>query len=145
MTPIVIKESILNMTNKQLSDKLYFKAYSFCVTADFSKPKTVKNLISSLEMYVMEGLLRVLESELGYIPFQNKIYENVEEVFSDQDAYNINRMMSSLRRMKVLPIDPTNEKYIGWVRNRVKYSVRSLISMIMYLEYISDKSVQTSM
>ena len=65
---------------------------------------------------------------MGYIPYQNKIYEKTEDYFGNQDAYNINRMMSSLRRAKVVPIDSTNDKYMTWMSNRVKYGINTLIA-----------------
>jgi hypothetical protein len=42
--------------------------------------------------------------------------------------------MSSLRRAKVIPIDPTNEKYVKWMRNRIKYGVRTIVQKLQPIE-----------
>lgn len=130
MTPIEIENAITTMNDKMLRNKINYLSYTFCVNADFTKTEAIKALIDKLEMHVMEGLLRVLNKELGYRPYQNKIYEHVEKLFDDQDSYNINRMMSSLRRTKLVDVDPTNEKYIKWMKNRVKYAVRSIMAAL---------------
>lgn len=134
MTPITISESIQNMDDGRLSDRINFLSFQFCVNADFTKEVAVRKLVERLEMNVIESLMRVFEDEMGYSPYQNKIYENVELVFDEQDAYNINRMMSSLRRAKSIPIDPTNEKYIKWMRNRIKYGVRTIVAKLQPIE-----------
>ena len=62
---------------------------------------------------------------------QNKIYEKVERVFKNQDVYNINRMMSSIRRTKLVPLDAENEKYTKWMKNRVNYGVKGIIARLV--------------
>jgi len=126
MTPVIIENKVRNMTAEQLKEKLDYYTYSFCVLSDHSDADAEEKLIRSLEKYVLETLIRVIKVELGYAPKQNKMFERVEEVFDDQDAYNINRMLSSLRRAKMFGIDPEDEKYIKWFENRVFYSVKSL-------------------
>ena len=136
MTPIKISEYVKNMDDMKLRNKLDYLSYTFCVNADFSKTEAIIKLINELEMYSMEGLLRIMEDEFGYRPYQNKIYEKVENLFEDQDAYNINRMMSSIRRTKLIPIDPDNEKYMHWMKNRIKYGVKSIMA---HLEILDQK------
>lgn len=126
MTPIEISRSVSNMGSEALAEKITYLSYQFCVNADFTKIEAVDELVNRLEMCVIESLLRVFEYELCYRPYQNKIYEQTEKIFDEQDAYNINRMMSSLRRAKLIPIDPTNEKYILWMKNRIKYGVKTI-------------------
>jgi hypothetical protein len=130
MIPVNIKDNIQSMDDETLCHHLNFLSYQFCVNADFSKEDAVRDLVKKLEMTVVEGLLRVFEDELGYTPLQNKIYEQTEKIFGDSDSYNINRMMSSLRRSKLVPFDPNNEKYIHWVRNRVRYGTKSIIQFL---------------
>jgi len=127
MTPIKIKNTIADMSDSKLSEKINYLSYTFCVNADFSKTEAVTRLIDQMEMYVLEGVLRVVENSIGYRPYQNKIYEKVESVFDDQDAYNINRMISSIRRTKLVPLDIENEKYIAWMKNRIKYAVKTIM------------------
>ena len=134
MTPIEISRSVRNMDSELLGEKLTYLSYQFCVNADFTKVEAVNELVDRLEMCAIEGLLRVFEYELCYRPYQNKIYEETEKIFDEQDAYNINRMMSSLRRAKVMPIDPTNEKYMKWMKNRIKYGSRSIT------EYLKEEA-----
>jgi hypothetical protein len=141
MTPIRIKNHITALSNEQLNARLSYLSYTFCVNADFSKKEATSKLIDSLEMNMMEGLLRVLEDESGYCPLQNKIYENVERVFGNQDAYNINRMMSSIRRTKLVPIDVENEKYLSWMRNRVNYGVKAIIRQLDTFEFEEEESI----
>lgn len=135
MTPITIKPAAMTMTIHELREKLNFQSYTFCVNADFSKEDAMTDLVTNLEMYAMEALLRVLDNKLGYRPLQNKIYEKTEYAFGNQDAYNINRMMSSLRRAKMYPIDPTDERYIDWLKNRVKYGVKGLRQQLKAIDY----------
>jgi len=128
MTPIAIKDTVTTMSNTELAEKLNYLSYTFCVNADFSKKEAITKLVDKLEMYMMEGTLRVIDNVIGHRPFQNKIYEKVEIVFSNQDAYNINRMISSLRRTKIVPLDVENEKYINWMKNRIKYGVKTIMT-----------------
>jgi hypothetical protein len=127
MTPLTIDTTVSSLSNAELGEKLHFLSYTFCVNADFSKTEATAKLIDDLEVCMMEGLLRILEAKFGYKPFQNRIYEKVEKTFKNQDVYNINRMMSSLRRTKLVPLDAENDKYINWMSNRVKYGVKSVI------------------
>ena len=131
MIPVNISDNILDMDDETLCNHLNFLSYQFCVNADFTKEDAVKELVKKLEMTVIEGLLRVFEDEIGHAPLQNKIYEHTEKIFGDQDSYNINRMMSSLRRAKMIPLDHTNEKYVNWMRNRVRYGVNTIIVCLM--------------
>lgn len=130
MTPIEIKDTVTEMSNTKLAEKINYLSYTFCVNADFTKTEAVAKLVDQLEMYVLEGTLRIVETTIGHRPYQNKIYEKVELVFGDQDAYNINRMISSLRRTKMVPIDVDNEKYIAWMKNRIKYGVKTIMADI---------------
>lgn len=129
MTPINISTAT-QLSNAALKGKLELLSYTFCVNADFSKVEQTTKLIDELEMHVMEGLMRILEARFGQRPFQNKIYEKVEKVFKNQDVYNINRMMSSLRRTKLVPLDAENEKYTTWMKNRVNYGVKGIIARL---------------
>jgi len=128
MTPIEIKSTITEMSDTKLAEKINYLSYTFCVNADFSKTEAIAKLINQLEMYVLEGTLRVIENTIGHRPYQNKIYEKVENVFGVQDAYNINRMISSLRRTKMVAIDVENTKYIAWMKNRIKYGVKTIMA-----------------
>lgn len=134
MTPIEISNQVATTSDEKLRNKLNFLSYTFCVNADFSKVNAVEKLVDELEMFMMEGLLRVLEDEIGYRPYQNKIYEQVEKVFENQDAYNINRMMSSIRRAKMIPIDVENEKYMKWMKNRIKYGVKAIMERLAFYD-----------
>ena len=136
MTPIKIGLNIRSMNDATLRNKINFLSYTFCVNADFTKTNEVRKLVTNLEMCTMESLMRVFEESLGYRPYQNKIYEHVENVFIDQDAYNINRMMSSLRRAKLIPINAENKKYLKWMKNRVKYAIKTL------MKFTNDKIME---
>ena len=135
MTPIVIDQRIENMSIVGLREKLNSKAYTFCVNADFKNEAGMNDLITSIEMYSMEAILRILEDKYNYKPLQNKIYEKIEYTFSNQDAYNINRMMSSIGRAKTMPLDATDEKYMTWVKNRVKYAIKALRASLKSIDY----------
>jgi hypothetical protein len=126
MTPVIIDSKVRNTTAEQLQEKLDYYSYSFCVLSDHTDAKATEDLVRKLETYILEALIRVIKAELGYVPKQNKMFERVEEVFENQDAYNINRALSSLRRAKMFGIDPTDEKYIEWFENRVFYTVKTL-------------------
>ncbi len=135
MIPVEIKPSIKTMDDVKLRSKINFLSYTFCVNADFSKTEAIAKLVDELEMYTLEGLLRVLDDEVGFRPYQNKVYEQVERKFEDQDAYNINRMLSSIRRTKMIPIDPDNAKYIKWMKNRVKYGTKTIIENLNEVDF----------
>lgn len=135
MTPITIKPQIEQLSIHELREKLYYQSYVLCVNADFNKTEAIQDLIINLEMLALEALLRIFNDKLGYKPLQNKIYEKTEYTFSNQDAYNINRMMSSLRRVKHFALDPTDLKYLEWFKNRVKYAVKSIRTHLKEIDY----------
>ena len=118
------------MDDETLCNHINFLSYQFCVNADFAKEDAVKDLVKRLEMTTMEGLMRIFQNEFGYRPYQNKVYEKSEKVFDEQNAYNINRMLSTLRRAKTVPLDPQNEKYLNWMSNRVRYGTKTIIAYL---------------
>lgn len=126
MIPVYIPKSLYEATHEEVIEKLDYYAYKFTVLATLDESEDIKNLIKSLELYTLVALRRVIKNELGYFPKQNKIFERVEAVFGDQDAYNINRMLSSLRRAKMFGVDPADEKYIKWFENRVHYAIKAI-------------------
>ena len=134
MTPIAITSDVSTLSTQKLQEKLKFLSVTFLVNADFTREDAVKELVENLETYVLESLLRIFEKQYGSAPYQNKIYEKIEDYFGDpksddptQDEYNLCRMMSSLRRAKLVPIDPTNAKYLNWMGNRIKYGIKTLV------------------
>jgi len=138
MKPIEIRPEVRTMSHEDLTSRLEYLAFEFCVNADFNKAEAVTKLVYRLEEYSMEALMRVMEGKLGYRPLQNKIYEKVEGLFDNQDSYNINRMFSSMRRTHYFGgIDPEDEKYINWFKNRVKYGVKSLIRDVHSVSYVT--------
>jgi len=138
MKPIEIKPEIRVMSHEELTARLEYLSFEFCINADFQKIDAVNKLVARLEEYSMEALMRVMEGKLGYRPLQNKIYEKVEGLFDNQDSYNINRMFSSMRRTHYFGvIDPEDKKYIEWFKNRVKYGVKSLIREVHTVSYVT--------
>lgn len=137
MKPIEISPKITKLSHEKLAEKLEYKAYVFCVTADFENQKEIMRLVDTLEQYSMEAIMRIFKGKLGRTTLQNKIYDNVEKIFADQDIYNINRMFSSLRRAKYLGgINAEDEKYIKWFKNRVKYGVRTMVKNLGEIDYV---------
>ena len=118
------------MDDETLCSHINFLSYQFCVNADFTKEDAVKDLVKRLEMTTLEGLMRIFQNEFGYRPYQNKVYEKSEKIFDEQNAYNINRMLSTLRRAKTVPIDPQNEKYLNWMSNRIRYGSKAIIAYL---------------
>lgn len=135
MIPINIDTKIAKMDTKQLQDALEYKTYEFCVLADFSKTDAINKLCDTLEQLTVESLMRIFDGKLGYRPLQNKIYEKTEFVFGDQDSYNINRLISSLRRVKLHDINSEDTKYINWVINRAKYASKALIGYMSTVDF----------
>jgi len=135
MTPIEISSTIENMSIAQLRAKLNVKAYTFCVTADFANEAGMNSLITSLEMYVMESILRILSDKCGYRPLQNKIYEKIEHTFDTRNAYNINRMLSFIRRTKILSLNIIDDNYVVWIKRRVKYAVKAIREALKNIDY----------
>lgn len=130
MIPVDISKTITTMDDDTLCNHIDFLSYQFCVNADFTKEDAVKDLVRRMEMTIMEGLMRIFQNELGYRPYQNKVYEKSEKIFDEQNAYNINRMLSTLRRAKTVPIDPQNEKYLNWMSNRIRYGSKTIIAYL---------------
>ena len=128
MTPVYINTTIKNMTPQKLKEKLEYSTYVLTVLTTHTDEQTTKSNVEKFEIYMLESLLRVLEKNLGFRPMQNKLFENVEKVFGvdSQDSYNINRMLSGIRRAKLFGIDVGDEKYIQWFENRITYSVKTL-------------------
>lgn len=126
MVPVEISQEVQNLTNQELAAKLEFRSYTFCVNTDYTNEKAVMKMAVGTEELLIEALQRIMESKLGYRPFQNKLYEKVEYIFENQDAYNINRLLSTMRRMKTIPVNYEDDKYMMWLRNRIKYSIVSI-------------------
>lgn len=128
MTPVYINTTIKNMTPEALKEKLEYATYMLTVLTTHSDTEATKSNVEKFEVYMLETLLRVLEKNIGFRPMQNKLFENVEKVFGvdSQDSYNINRMLSGIRRAKMFGIDAEDEKYIQWFENRITYSVKTL-------------------
>lgn len=143
MTPIEINEKVLNKTNSELRASLNKKTYTFCVLADLSNPTATIELIEKIEMELLEGILRVLEDKYGYRPYQNKLYEKIEETFDNQLAYNLNRGLSGLRRSKLFGIDPASERYNNWLKNRIKNGVYGLRKRLKTIDYSEINEIIT--
>ena len=137
MTPIVIDTKIKTLNHEALSAALERKSYEFCVNADFTNKDAVIKLTDRMEQYAMEALMRIFKGKLGYKPFQNKIYDEVEKIFDNQDSYNINRAFSSMRRTKYFDgVDPEDKKYQTWFKNRVRYGFMALQRVLREVEYV---------
>lgn len=133
MTPIVISITTENLSISKLRQSIIDSATAF-LNLDFKDVEAANKQIIELEEYVTEALLRLSNDKFGYKPLQNKLYEKVELLFMG-DHYNINRMLSILRRSKTFPIDSTDEKYISWVHNRVKYATKSIRTKLKTIDY----------
>lgn len=137
MTPITIDTKIQTATHDSLAAALERKSYEFCVNADFTNVEAMMQLTDRMEQYAMEALMRIFKGKLGFKPFQNKIYDEVEKIFGNQDSYNINRCFSSMRRAKYFDgIDPEDTKYHTWFKNRVRYGFMVLIRVLREVEYV---------
>lgn len=130
MTPIQINEIVSGMSNQELCTELHSLADKFCESVDKQDVDNLLKISNDLEEVATESMLRVFNSKFGYRPYQNKIYEMTEYLFSNNDAYNINRMLSSLRRMRVMELEFTKEKYRQWIGNRVRYGHRAIVNFL---------------
>lgn len=133
MIPIVISDNVQNMSIAKLRQNIVESAAAF-LNADFNDIDKTNIIIEQLEEYTTEALLRLCNDKLGHIPLQNKLYEKVELMFMG-DHYNINRMLSILRRSKSFPIDAADDKYISWVQNRIKYATKSIRAALKLIDY----------
>ena len=137
MKPLKIDNNIVNMTNKELSEKIDFNATVICTIMDFSKVDKSIEFLETFEKHTIEGLMRVFVSKIGKCPKQNKMYEYVDSIYDNQDAYNINRMLSAIRRMRAIhDIDYNDEKYLEWFKNRVKYSAKTLSAQLQRMDAV---------
>lgn len=59
MTPIEISKSVKYMDLEMLRNRLNYLSYQFCVNVDFTRVEAVNDLVSRLEMCVVESLMRV--------------------------------------------------------------------------------------
>ena len=126
MIPVYIEPEIKNLTTKQLQEKLDYYAYIFTIISNHSDKESEDKLIKNLEKYILEALNRIIKIKLGFYPKQNKIFERVEQTFNNYDSYNINRTISAIRRIKIFGLNPSDEKYIRWLENRVFNAVKSI-------------------
>lgn len=142
MEIVRIDNTIRNKSNKQIKEQLNLLSFKFCSISDHTDPDAEKDLIIQLESYILVSLIRIVKNQLGFEPRQNKMFERVEAVFGvdSQEAYNINRALSSLRRAKMFGIDTTDVKYIEWFENRVFYTIKTLMDS---LETITVKVAET--
>jgi len=141
MIPIVISKGTQTLSHQELKDLIETTSFDF-YTYGLDSQDEIISRASNLEEYSMEALMRIFEAKYGYRPLQNKIYERVEAKFKDQDAYNINRMFSSLRRVAFLKgLDLSDEKYCNWFKNRVRYASFALVRTLKDVEYIQIPSL----
>lgn len=126
MIPIVLTKSTRRMKPNLLKEKIDYYTYKFCVLDNHTDAEYNEKLISNIEKYFIMALIKICKTELGFNPKQNKIFERVEEVFNQSDAYNINRSISALRRAKISGIDASNEKYMFWFENRILYAAKAI-------------------
>jgi hypothetical protein len=141
MTPVKIEKEIITMEHDDIIKKIEELSQEFYEMESFQNESYVNTLVASLEQYTLEALIRVFKGKLGHVPKQNKHYEYVEMLFNNQDAYNINRMFSSMRRCFYFQgIKPEDEKYIKWFQNRVKYASVTLIKTLNSMQYVEVKS-----
>lgn len=132
MTRVTIPNDTRNLTNNELKDKLEWYAYKLCVLSLYNDTQSTVHTIEKFEVLVLEATIRILKKQLGFAPRQNQLFENVETVFENQDAYNINRTISGIRRAKMFGMNPADEKYIKWFENRVWYAIRTLAKCLKH-------------
>ena len=120
MKPIKFNEKLLSINNGELIKRLEQSTLKMIETNNKDK---IFHLSKKHEQLLVLGILRILYNKLHYIVYQNKIYENVQFYLNKQDAYNINRSISVLRRMREMNIFVVkDEKYLNWFKNRIKYA-----------------------
>jgi len=134
MTPVKITPAIQKMNCLDLKEKLKKSAEVFIAEKN-------QNNLEAFEMYFTETLVRILEHHLGFKPLQNKFFERVEAVYgaNSQHTYNINRVISALRRGKMFGMEGGDPKYETWLQNRVEYSLKKLKSELEDLAEFEDE------
>jgi len=136
MEIVRIENTVRNKTNKELEEQLKYLSFKFCSMSEHTDAEAENELIVQLETYTLEALIRIVKDELGFAPKQNKMFERVEDVYGkdSQEAYNINRALSSIRRAKMFGVDATDEKYISWFENRIFYTIKTLVESLEAIE-----------
>ena len=145
MVPVKIPVKVKTQNNKELSNQLSHIAYILCERTNYDNKDATLNRIKHYEPIILEGVLRSIEMRYGKRVYQNKIYERVDFIFGD-NAYDVNRMISSIRRAKELGgIDASDEGYIRWFKTRIKKGLRAVRSVLKEEKYITIPSEEEAM
>ena len=101
MEIIKIPREIFELSHGELQKELLELKQKAINELSYENPENLV-IVDKLLKYTIESLMRIFEGKLGQRPLQNKIYNTVELIFDEDGAYNINRMISGLRRAKKL-------------------------------------------
>jgi len=133
LKPVVISQDIKEASNDKLVAMLSHKSYEFCVMQDMGSD-TLQVATDKLEQLLLESLSRVFAFNGIEDVSQFKIYETIELLFADQAIYDCNKSISLLKRIKYWEgIDVEDEKYIRWMKNRIKGCSRVLCNKLDFI------------
>jgi len=116
MVPIDIPKEVIEKDALEISKYLLKKR---------KKLKTFDNIeiIKDFELHFTTLILKFLYQKYHVWHYQNKIYNRINDVCDDQDAYNINRALSALRRFRYFGITKNTDQYKRWLDNRIKFAL----------------------
>lgn len=128
MKPIRISNKVKNLSTSELRNELD-KLIPIVNNLDFDMDRDeLKKELHIFEELIVESITRILYAKQGTVPLQNKIYDKVEALFSEQFSYNINRAISTLRRIRedYARDKEMTEGFRDWFIARIEISVRLL-------------------
>lgn len=131
---VIISQDVEDTSNSELVAKFSHKSYELCMQQDLSSD-TLAVHTDKLEQLFLESLSRIFAFNGENNVSQFQIYETIEKLFDDQAQYDCIKSISLLRRVKLWKgIDHTDEKYIRWMKSRIRGASRSLCNKLDFID-----------
>jgi hypothetical protein len=140
MEIIRIPKEIFYTSHKDLQEELSKLKFDAIKNLDYNDQEKSLEIVDALLKYSIEGLMRIFESKLSERPLQNELYDKVEEIFDQDSAYNINRMISGLRRAKKSGFEK-NDDYLSWFKNRIRKGTNKIIDLLNDVYYVKVPTI----
>ena len=108
----------------ELAKRLEFLSYRFITVKD---KNDMKDIVQELLPNMTLAVTQILYIKTNRV-ITSKFYEVVEHMFANQDAYNINRAISALKRWAQVDYIDMDTHYREWLENRIVYGVKFIMA-----------------
>jgi hypothetical protein len=125
-----VSEVNLGLKTKSLDQLNHLLNYIYMDIADNLQDISNTNdirLFKGYETILFNILAKLIKKVRGFDEvYQNKIYENVEYIFTNSEAQIINRTISSIRRIKRFNFVPNDIRYMSKLLSNMEHICYSL-------------------